>query len=68
MNSNGTGLVKLTDTTRIVDETASWSPDGTQILFQTDRDRNFEIYMMNADGSDPVNLTNNAGRDYWPDW
>ena len=37
-----------------------WSPDGTKLLFQSNRDGNLEVYVMNADGSDPVNLTNNA--------
>lgn len=37
-----------------------WSPDGTQLVFQSNRDGNFEVYKMNADGSNQVNLTNNA--------
>jgi TolB protein len=39
----------------------AWSPDGTQIAFHSDRDvsLSLEIYVMNADGSDPVRLTNN---------
>ena len=31
---------------------SSWSPDGSNIAFQTKRDGNKEIYVMNADGSD----------------
>jgi len=38
------------------------------ILFSTNRDGNREIYMMDADGSNPVNLTNNTGNDRYPDW
>ena len=49
-----------------------WSPDGSQIVFQSSRDGNFEVYKMNADGSDEVNLTDNAvaGRnnDSQPAW
>jgi TolB protein len=29
----------------------SWSPDGEKIAFDSDRDGNSEIYVMNADGS-----------------
>jgi hypothetical protein len=38
-----------------------WSPDGARIAFDTDRDGNQRIYVMNADGSGQVNLTNSAG-------
>jgi TolB protein len=36
---------------------AMWSPDGTKIAFNTNRDGNQEIYVMNADGSNPVNVS-----------
>ncbi len=36
----------------------TWSPDGSQIAFYSDRDGNFEIYVMFADGSDQTNITN----------
>ena len=35
------------------------APTGDQIAFGSDRDGNGEIYVMNADGSGVVNLTNN---------
>ena len=44
----------------------SWSPDGTSILFQTNRDGNWEIYLMNTDGSNPRNLTKDAADDQYP--
>ncbi len=49
-----------------------WSPDGSKLVFQSNRDGNFEVYVMNADGSNPVNLTNNAtaglNNDSQPSW
>lgn len=50
---------------------ADWSPDGTRIAFQagtrpaSDRP---EIYVMNADGSGRIRLTQNVVRDENPDW
>jgi Tol biopolymer transport system component len=46
----------------------SWSPDGSQILFTTDRDGNLEIYIMDADGGNQIHLTNNPGNDLSPEW
>ena len=52
------------------------SPDGTRILFTSDRhdpDRDrispaFELYTMALDGTDVVRLTTNRSRDFFPDW
>jgi TolB protein len=68
MNADGTGVLQLTDRPNTVDEDPVWSPDGSQIAFQSDRDRNFEIYVMNADGSNQRRLTNSAAGEYWPAW
>jgi Tol biopolymer transport system component len=39
------------------------------IAFQTDRDRNLEIYVVNVDGSNPLNLTNRkSANDIQPAW
>jgi Tol biopolymer transport system component len=38
----------------------SWSPDSTQIVFGTDREGSWQIYTMNADGSDQKPLPNPA--------
>ena len=46
----------------------SWSPDGAQIAFASKRDGNWEIYVMDEDGSNPANLTNNPADDVSPSW
>jgi len=43
-----------------------WSPDGTRIAFDSDRDGNCEIYTMTADGSSQTRLTNNSAEDTNP--
>jgi TolB protein len=44
------------------------SPDGSKICFVSTRDGNYEIYVMNIDGSDVVRLTDNEERDDFPSW
>jgi Tol biopolymer transport system component/N-acetylneuraminic acid mutarotase len=46
----------------------AFSPDGTRIAFASNRDRNFEIYVMNADGSGQVRLTSAPRADSVPSW
>ena len=41
---------------------------GAKIAFSTNRDGNFEIYVMNADGSSQTRLTNNPASEFDPDW
>ncbi len=40
--------------------------DGSKIAFNTNRDGNYEIYIMNADGSNAVRLTNHTEKDIGP--
>ena len=40
----------------------------SRIAFHSDRDGNWDIYVMNADGSDPTRLTDNPASDNWPSW
>ena len=38
------------------------------VLFETHRDGNSEIYVMNPDGTQPINLTNDLSDDRFPVW
>jgi Tol biopolymer transport system component len=64
--ADGSGSQLLTHTP---DYYSDWSPDGKQLVFDSWRDGDMEIYVMNADGSGQVNITNNPkSRDYAPAW
>jgi len=77
MNSDGTNQIRLTDNPAY-DMSPTWSPDGLRIAFDTQRDAyppaevgigpEFEIHVINADGSGDVRLTNNQEEDRFPAW
>jgi hypothetical protein len=45
-----------------------FSPDARKIVFISDRDGDYEIYLMDASGANVVQLTNNAVLDAAPAW
>ncbi len=68
MRADGGDRVKLT-TANTTQATPRWSPDGTKIAFSTARDGNSEIYVMNADGSSPANISNfPSNAEFSPSW
>jgi len=67
MNANGTSQTRLTDSPE-PDFDPVFSPDGSKIAFAGYPGGNFEVTVMRAEGSGPINLTGNAARDEAPDW
>jgi Tol biopolymer transport system component len=61
IRNDGSHLTRLTDTTGF-DGNPVWSPDGTRILFRSERpgEPNTNVFVMNADGSDQRALTSFA--------
>jgi len=62
---DGTGMTKLTDTLGY-DAEGSYSSDGKQIVFTSDRDGDPDLYIMDADGKNVRQLTNVDGYDVGP--
>ena len=56
-NPDGSDEVNLTQTDRGREMDPSWSPDGTRIAFASNRDGNWDIYTMAADGTDVQQVT-----------
>jgi Tol biopolymer transport system component len=68
VRADGTGLVQLTSGAGNNDYPA-WSPDGTKIVFISDRSGMGQVWVMNADGSNPKQLTTDlVVHDQVPDW
>ena len=62
VDSEGKKVRQLTDHERW-DSSPSWAPDGTQIAFESERVGHPEIYVMEANGRNPVNLTQHPAPD-----
>jgi len=45
-----------------------WSPDGSQIVYSSNQTGNWEIWMMNANGTNQHQITNNPARDEYEAW
>ena len=61
-------IIKRLTANPAADFDPTWSPDGMQIAFRSQRDGNDEIYVMNADGTCQTNLTNDSMADWSPAW
>jgi TolB protein len=67
MNADGSNPTNLTNHPAF-DGAPAWSPNGQRIAYHSNRDGNFEIYVMNADGSDETRLTDHPNPDFGPRW
>lgn len=73
VNADGTGFTDLTPDPLPgiwIDRGPTWSPDGTRIAFSSNRSGTTRIWIMNADGSSPVFLTQgvSSGQERQPVW
>ncbi|HEX6315654.1 MAG TPA: hypothetical protein VFZ73_12380 [Gemmatimonadaceae bacterium] len=57
INADGSGRVNLTKDPTTRNRFPNWSPDGSLIAFTTYRAGNYEVFVMKADGSHPVNVS-----------
>lgn len=68
INADGTSRRQLTSGSSS-DVFPDWSPDGTRISFQSDRNGLRNLFVMNADGSNVQQVTHYAeGSVGWQDW
>ncbi len=70
MNADGSNQTNLTrSSTASVSESPAWSPDSSRIAFASNRgELSFQIYTVNADGSDSMRLTTSQAQDRHPAW
>ena len=62
MNADGSGQMRI-----LFNSVWDWHPvfstDAGQIIFTSDRDGDYDLFRMNADGTGLMRLTDNGSRD-----
>ncbi|MCG8372788.1 MAG: PDZ domain-containing protein, partial [Balneolales bacterium] len=56
--------MNLTKSSGAFDRDPAWSPDGEHIAFWSDRDGEFELYLMDPEGNDEARQLTNRGKGY----
>ena len=76
MDADGANRTNITQNPRAYNCTPSWSPNKNKIAFaafsNVDRvgpwNANLDIFVMNADGTNPIRLTEDARMNWLPSW
>jgi Tol biopolymer transport system component len=73
INRDGTGSVNLTNSVDEFNVEPSWSSDGQQLVFRRgapngDASQAGDLYLVGADGSDLIQLTNDGLTESGPQW
>jgi uncharacterized protein (DUF885 family)/Tol biopolymer transport system component len=75
MNADGSGAKRLTDLPQSTETEPAWSPDGSRLAYISNQSLNantftgrFNVFVMEADGSEPTLLTDMGGSNTSPDW
>jgi Tol biopolymer transport system component len=67
--ADGTDEIPLPAVEGAYDSDPAFSPGGGKVVFASDRDGDYDLYITNADGSGaPQRLTNYPGDERSPDW
>ena len=61
-------VTQLTSGRNHHDQHPKWSPDGKRISFVSSRGGNFDLYVMDADGTNVTRITDHPANDFDPIW
>jgi len=69
LSDTGTKIIEVLKSDTSDETMPDWSPDGSRIVLASNLAGNYDIYIVNADGSgEPLQLTKHTGADMHPAW
>ncbi len=68
VDAGGFVVRKLTDESETDNVFPDWSPDGQRIVYSGANQEGFDLYVMNADGTDVVGISSAPEDEYSPAW
>lgn len=68
VNPDGSGATQITNSGSGASTDPFWSPDDTMLVIQRGSVPTLDIFTMNGDGSNLLNLTSSAAEDVDPSW
>lgn len=68
VDSNGGGRRRLTGSPGVIDTSPCYSPDGSQIIFNSDRGGSPQLYIMSANGGSAKRISYGSGHYGSPVW
>jgi Tol biopolymer transport system component len=68
MDIDGANVIRLPNAVGTVYDSLSWSPNSASIAFVSEINGNYDIYVMQVDGSYLKRLTNDPSDDWSPEW
>ena len=68
MSSDGSNLQNITNTGTARESNPDWSPDGSKVVFVSFMSPDSEIFTLDPDGSNRIQLTDNAVFDSDREW
>lgn len=66
--ANPTNEIIMTANSTADEAIPAWKPDGSKMAFRKGPNTNFDLWLMNPDGSNPARLTNNPENEMGPAW
>ena len=67
-NKDGSNAMQLTSMGAAITGSPRWSPDGARIVYDSNKEGQFELYAINAMGGAPQRLTNDPATDGVGSW